>query len=187
MKNNKNFEIIGKIATVVKIICVILLLMLIAVLAIQRFSDNEIAIGGIRVFNVATESMVPKYEVGDVLLVKEVDTDTLEVGDDITYLGEKDSFKDRVVTHQIVEIEEVDGEKIYHTKGIANSSEDPTITADRIYGKVIYKCKIISLLTKLMNNMTAFYIVVFIPIGILLFLQIKAHIDGKNMEEDNDE
>lgn len=187
MKKEKNNEIFEKIATTVKIICIILLLLLIAVLAIQRFSNNEIAIGGIRVFNVATESMIPKYEVGDVLLVKEVDTDTLEVGDDITYLGEEGSFEDRVVTHQIVEIEEENGEKIYHTKGIANTSEDPTITADRIYGKVIYKCRIISLLTKLMNNMTAFYIVVFIPVGILIFLQIKNHIDNKDNDDDEED
>lgn len=175
-----------KIATTLKLICVVLLLLIIAVLAIQRFSNNTMAIGGIRIFNVATESMVPKYEVGDVLFVKEVDTDTLKIDDDITYLGEQGSFEDRVVTHRIIDIEEVEGEKIFHTKGIANQAEDPTITADRIYGKVIYKSIIISMLTKLMNNMTAFYIVVFIPVGILIFLQIKARIDGTN-DDDKDE
>lgn len=185
MKENEKEKtnLFEKIIFILKTICIIILLLIIVVLAFQRFSNNAIAIGGIRVFNVATESMIPKYEVGDVLLVKEVDTDTLEVGDDITYLGEKGSFKNRVVTHQIIEIEEVDGEKIYHTKGIANTSEDPTITADRIYGKVIYKCKIISLLTKLMNNMTALYILIFIPIGILIFLQIKSHMDNKNNDD----
>lgn len=187
MKDKEESSTFEKIATILKTICVILLLILIAVLALQRFSNNEMAIAGIRIFNVATESMVPEYEVGDVLLVKEVDTDTLEIGDNITYLGEQGSFANRVVTHQIVDIEEIDGEKIYHTKGIANDAEDPTITADRIYGKVIYKCLIISLLTKLMNNMAVFYIVVFIPVGILIFLQIKAHIDDKNDGDDDDD
>lgn len=187
MKEKEEASIFEKIAIILKTICIIVLLLLIAVLALQRFSNNEIAIGGIRIFNVATESMIPKYEVGDVLLVKEVDTDTLQIKDDITYLGEQGSFANRVVTHQIVDIEEVDGEKIYHTKGIANDVEDPTITADRIYGKVIYKCRIISLFTKLMNNMTAFYIVVFIPVGILIFLQIKTHIDSKNDDDDEED
>lgn len=187
MKDKQDTNIFEKIATILKIICVIVLLAIIVVLALQRFSNNKIAIGGIRVFNVATESMVPEYEVGDVLLVKEVDTNSLQVNDDITYLGEEGSFANRVVTHRIVDIEEINGERIFHTKGIANDVEDPTITGDRIYGKVIYKCIVISLLTKLMNNMVAFYIVVFIPVGILVFLQIKSYIDGKNNDDDKEE
>ena len=183
MKNKEEVSVFEKVTTILKMICVIVLLMIIAVLALQRFSNNKIAVGGIRIFNVATESMVPEYEVGDVLLVKEIDANSLKKGDDITYLGEQGSFENRVVTHRIGDIEEIDGEKVYHTKGIANDVEDPTITADRIYGKVIYKCIIISLLTKLMNNMTAFYIVVFIPVGILIFLQIKSYIDTQNEEK----
>lgn len=187
MKDKEEANTFEKVATILKIICVIVLLIIIAVLALQRFSNNKIAIGGIRIFNVATESMVPEYEVGDILLVRETDANSLKIGDDITYLGEEDSFANRVVTHRIIDIEEVEGEKIYHTKGIANDVEDPTITADRIYGKVIYKFVLISLLTKLMNNMVALYVVIFIPVGILIFLQIKSHIDGKNDDEDEEE
>ena len=163
------------------------MILLVAVLALQRFSNNEIAIGGIRIFSVATESMVPKYKVGDVLIVKEVDPDTLEVGDDITYLGEVDSFAGRVVTHQIIDIEETTEGKIYHTKGIANEIEDPTIDGDQIYGKVIYKCILISLLTKLTQNMTLFFIVIFIPMAILIFLQIKESMDERNEEDDEED
>ncbi len=189
MKEETNTKkIFSIITTIIKIICIIALILLIAVLALQRFSNNEIAVGGFRIFNVATGSMVPKYNVGDVLIIKEVDTNKLEVGDDITYLGEVGTFKDRVVTHQIVRIEETVGGRIFYTKGIANDTEDPQITADQIYGKVIYKCVLISILTKLMNNLTAFYIIIFIPFALLIFLQIKDYIaDKKENEEDDDE
>lgn len=173
------------ISTIIKIICTILLIFLIIVLALQRFSNNEIAVGGFRIFNVATESMVPKYLVGDVLIVKETNINSLKVGDDITYLGKEGTFKGRVVTHQIVEIEE-DG-KTFHTKGIANEVEDPVINGDQIYGKVIHKCIVISLLTKLMNNMVAFYILVFVPFAILIFLQLKDSFAGRNDDDDEDE
>lgn len=175
------------IFTIIKLICIILLLCLIAVLALQRFSNNEVAIGGFRIFNVATESMVPKYLVGDVLIVKEADVNELKVGDDVTYLGKEGTFKNRVVTHQIVQIDETENGKVFHTKGIANEVEDPTITGDQIYGIVIYKCLILSQLTKLMNNMTAFYIVVFVPFAILVSLQLKDAILGRADEEDDDE
>lgn len=190
MKKNVEEEktsVFEKICTIIKVICAIFLMILIVVLALQRFSNNKIAVGGYRIFNVATESMVPKYVVGDVLLVKEQNIDDLVVGDDVTYLGKVGSFKGRVVTHQIVEIEETEEGKIFHTKGIANPAEDPTIKGDQIYGKVIYKSVVISLFTKLMNNMTAFYIVFFVPFAILIALQIKDSFLNKSEDDDDEE
>lgn len=186
MKKEK-VNVLNIIFTIIKLICVVLLVCLIAVLALQRFSNNEIAIGGYRIFNVATESMVPKYVVGDVLIVKEIDINELQTGDDVTYLGKEGSFKNRVVTHQIIQIDESENGKVFHTKGIANEVEDPTITADQIYGKVIYKCLIFSQLTKLMNNMTAFYIIVFVPFAILVSLQLKDAILGRADEDDDED
>ena len=186
-EGNKTKKFFGIITTIIKIICIIALILLIAVLSLQRFSNNEIAGGGFRIFNVATGSIVPKHNVGDVLIIKEVDTNTLEIGDDITYLGEVGTFKNRVVTHQIVRIEETVGGRIFYTKGIANDTEDPQITADQIYGKVMYKCVIISLLTKLMNNLTAFYIIIFIPFALLIFLQLKDYIADKKEETDDED
>lgn len=184
-KDKEKISVFERIVTALKLICVIILILFIIVIALQRFSNNKIAVGGFRIFNVATGSMEPEYNVGDVLVIKEVNTDELKEGDDITYLGKYQSFAGRVVTHQIIKIEETDGGRIFHTKGIANETEDPTITADQIYGKVIYKCIFISMLTKLMNNMTAFYILVFIPLGLLIFLQIKERSD--NSEDDENE
>lgn len=186
MKKEK-FSIVNMIFTIIKLICIVLLICLIAVLALQRFSKNEIAVGGFRVFNVATESMVPKYVVGDILIVKETEINDLDIGDDVTYLGKESTFKGRVVTHQIVQIDETENGKVFHTKGIANEIEDPTITGDQIYGKVIYKCIIFSQLTKLMNNMTAFYILVFIPFAILISLQLKDAVLGKADDDDDEE
>lgn len=168
----------------------IILILLIAVLALQRFSNNKIAIGGYRAFNVATGSMIPTYQIGDVLIVKEVNPDELKEGDPVSYLGKSGSFAGKIVTHRIIKIEETENGKVFHTKGDNNDSEDPLIKGDQIYGKVIYKCKIISMLTKLMNNLTAFYVIVFIPLGILIFLQIKDRLDEKReekQEDDNDD
>ena len=182
------FEVIS---TIIKIICVILLILLIMVIGFQRFSNNQKAIAGFRIFNVATGSMVPTYKVGDVIIVKEVDTDELKVEDPITYIGKEGDFAGKVVTHRIKNIEETDEGKIFHTQGDANDIEDPVIKADQIYGKVVYKCIIISILAKLMNNLTAFYILVFIPIGLLIFLQMKDSIfaikDGDKEDDEDDD
>ena len=189
MQRENNKRSFGEfLITFIKIICAIILVLLIVVLAFQRFSNNEIAIGGFRIFNVATGSMIPKYEVGDVLVTKEIDVNKLKVGDDITYLGKVGTFKDKVVTHQIIQIDETPYGKVFHTKGIANPVEDPTIEGDQIYGKVIYKSIIISIFTKLMNNMTAFYIAIIIPMAILVFFQFKDSLMSRlDSEEDDDD
>ena len=85
MKFNK--DALDKILTGIKIICAVFLILLVTMLAIQRFSNNDFALFGYRMFSVATGSMIPVYEVGDVVVVKEVDPATLKVDDDITYFG----------------------------------------------------------------------------------------------------
>ena len=74
-------------------VCVILFFLAFAlVICLQRFSNNSISIFNYRMFSVATGSMVPKYNIGDVILCKEVDASTLKVGDDISYFGETASY-----------------------------------------------------------------------------------------------
>ena len=106
IKNNKVLKIIGNIIYTIVFIFIALIL-IIAVL--QRTTNNEISLGGYRIFVVATGSMVPKYNVGDVLLSKEIAPENIKVGDDIVYTGKEGSFKDKVVTHQVISVEK-DGE-----------------------------------------------------------------------------
>ena len=88
----KGLKFLDALITIIKIICAIMLVLLIFALGMQRFSNNQMAIGGFRVFNVVTKSMVPKYQVGDIIVVKSTDAEDLKTGDDITYLGKIDSF-----------------------------------------------------------------------------------------------
>jgi len=74
---------------------------------------------GYRVFNVISGSMAPKYNVGDLIYVKEVDVDTIQVGDAITFVLNEDLV---VATHRVVDI---DAEKQhFYTKGDANETVD---------------------------------------------------------------
>ena len=104
-------------------------------------------------FAVATGSMIPVYNVGDVLISKEIDAKSLKVGDDIVYEGEKGSFKNKFVTHRIISIEENEngGYKII-TRGVANQEADPEISETQVYGKIVYKIKTLSFFNKMMKN-----------------------------------
>lgn len=81
--DSKYFQIPYKI---IKAIIFIVLLLYVVFTIIQRVSGNQ-SIFGYRLFAVATGSMVPDYNINDVLAIKEVNHNEIKVGDDITYLG----------------------------------------------------------------------------------------------------
>ena len=186
IKNNKILNIIWNIVYTILFILVVLMLL---VVIIQRTSNNNIALGGYRMFNVATESMIPKYEVGDILIAKEISPEELKIGDDVAYIGKEGSFNDRIVTHQIIEKNKEDNKYIFLTKGIANDIADPKIGEEQILGKIIYKAKLLSLFGKAIQNIYVFYFIIFIPIVLIIFKQIYRILKDRedNIEEDRED
>lgn len=185
VKNNKALKLIGNILYTIVFILVLLVLI---VAILQRASNNTLSLKGYRIFSVATGSMVPKYNVSDVLLSKEIDVKDIQVGDDVVYIGKEGSFKNRVVTHQVISKTEQDGKYKFITKGIANTEEDPEIDGDQILGKIQYKFKILSLIGKMISNVYIFYFMIFVPIAIIIVKQIIVVIkSGKNDEDENED
>lgn len=185
MKENKALKLIGNILYI--LLFVIIVLMLVVVI-LQRVSDNSISLGGYRLFTVATGSMEPKYEVGDILISKEIDQNDIKVGDDIVYRGKEGSFNGKVVTHQVVSIRDEEENKKIITKGIANTEEDPEIDSTQVYGKVIYKVQTLSFISQIIKNIYVFYFIIFVPIAIIIFRQIRYYLrkdddEGENKEE----
>ena len=185
MKNILNNKILRGIGKTIYILLYIIIVLVLLVVAIQRFSNNNLTIAGFRIFNVATGSMVPVYNVGDILVSREISPEEIQVGDDIVYKGEAQDLNGRIVTHRVISVREEEGQYKIITKGIANIEEDPEITEDQVYGKVIYKVKTLSFISRLISNLYIFYFCIFVPIAILIFKQIK-QIATENEEDDND-
>lgn len=182
-KEHKGLKIIGNI--LYAILFIIALLML-GVVVLQRITDNSVSLGGYRIFIVATGSMEPKYLVSDVLISKEVDPSEINVGDDVVYKGKEGTFKDRVVTHQVIEKWQDDGTYKFITKGIANIEQDPEITANQIYGKILGKVKTLSYIGKVIQNIYIFYFFIFIPIAIIIYRQIKNIVYDLTHKDDDE-
>ena len=181
IKENKALKVIGNIIYILLFIIVILMLV---VVILQRVSDNSISFGGYRLFTVATGSMEPEYQVGDVLISQEIDPNEIQVRDNIVYRGNTGSFKDKIVTHQVVSIREENGEKKITTKGIANVEEDPEIDGSQVYGKVIYKVKTLSFIGQIIKNIYVFYFIIFVPIAIIIFRQVRIILKKDDDEEE---
>ena len=175
----------------IKYIVWILVIGLLAIILTQRISNNTKSVAGFRIFTVVTESMVPVYNVGDTILVEQIDPEKLHVGDDITYIGKEDSFKDRIVTHRIISIEKSDnpenGKYVIQTQGVANDEPDPKINESQIFGKVLYKIKIITKLNGITGNLYSMYFVIIVPMALMIFFEFILQRREDDEEEDETE
>jgi len=144
----------------------------------QKFIFKNNGVFGYSIYVIVTSSMQPDLEVGDIILDKKVDADKLKINDIITYIGMESDYKGKVITHKIKNIIEEDGKKIFYTKGIVNNTVDPAVYEDQIYGKLVYKFKLISFISKIVRSKFGFIFIVFIP---LIIISVKELINLKKL------
>ncbi|MBQ3069607.1 MAG: signal peptidase I [Clostridia bacterium] len=119
-------NIISKIGNVLLVVVLVLVLLISAVMLISSFSPTGANIFGFHPMVVMSESMEDTILVGDMIIVQEVDTATVQVEDVITFFGNIDGEGEReIITHRVVEIvPQADGSVVYHTKGDNNDLVD---------------------------------------------------------------
>lgn len=92
---------------------------------------------GARPLTILSGSMTGTYDVGDVVVVKPVKVDTLQVGDVITFQPFSDD--PQLTTHRIVGMSFGSKGREFVTQGDANNAPDlKPISADQVRGKVWY-------------------------------------------------
>lgn len=175
----KNKNIIKIILGIIKSIATFFIVCVFSIIFLQRVSNNSINLAGFSIYTVVTESMYPKYKVYDMILVKSVDTKSIKVHDDVVYKGEKSDFQGKIVTHRVEDITEDNGVLTFTTKGINNDIEDPLVNENQIMGKVVHKLLLLSLISKVINNTYGFYFLIFVPLVIVIFLEVMESIEEK--------
>lgn len=168
-----NNRIFRTISAILEIVVTTLLLVLILLSAIQRFSEKG-SFFGYRLFTVASGSMIPMYNIGDTLLVKDVPIDDIKIGDAVTYKADSSTGEKVNVTHEVidVEIDPSTGKYSFHTKGIANNVEDPIVGEEQVVGKVIYCFVILSLIGYVTTNQVLLFTVIGVPFALLVAIEI---------------
>lgn len=179
VNNIKNNKFLLFLFNIIKFVVWIFVIFIVGVVLIQRVFNNTVSIGSYRAFNVVSGSMKPTYDIFDVIVAKEVPINEIKVGDHLVYLGKKDDFKDKIVTHAVIDVIHADGKISFKTKGIANNYEDPIVESDQVYGVVCYKTVILSFFSHILNNSYGFYFLIFVPITLLVFFEIIDYINRK--------
>ena len=114
-----------KVSLIVGIIlCAILVPVLIfncVSIVTSQVTNKPPSVFGNTLLFVNTGSMEPLFMKGDVIVVKTVDPDTIEVGDVISYF---ENGAETPTTHRVIKIEDVDGRRYATTAGDWNVSQD---------------------------------------------------------------
>jgi len=114
---------VGNILLDILIVLVVLIALAMSVMVISSKASGVPNVLGYTPVTVQTDSMVPTFNVGDLLIIKQVNTNTLKVGDVITFKEIVDR-KQILNTHRIVEIIDAGGLIKFETKGDHETQND---------------------------------------------------------------
>lgn len=180
-------KIILKIAyQILIVICVILTI----IIVLQKATNSNKTIFGYRIFRVVTGSMEPEYDIGEVVICKEVDSKDIKVGDDIVYLGRYGEYNGKIIMHEVTSIERDENNNLnFHAKGLHTASvEDPQIGISQIFGVVILKSEILTVLYRLATSMySAFIIITILVLNVFISFKFSGGEKVKQLNEENEE
>lgn len=136
---------------------------------------------GYRVFNIVSGSMEPEYSAGDLIYVKEVDPETVKVGDVITFVLNEDLV---VATHRVVRI---DTEKQrFYTKGDANETEDgPPVHFNNVIGIPRFAIPGLGYVSDFIQHTPGMYITI-AAVAVLIILAFAPDFVRKKPETEDD-
>ena len=189
MKKQKNIKvekIIKILNRTIEIMFTIFIIFFCLIVVCQKFFQKENSFFGYRVFTIVTESMEPVLEVGDIILVKDTDTKKIKVGDNITYQGMSDDLAGKIITHQVVNIIEENGKKIFYTQGVNTSTIDPAVYEEQIYGVVEYKFVVLSFIYKIITNTVGFILLIVLPLGYIFIIELKTIAIERNKDKEKE-
>ena len=178
---NKCFRFIKRIISI--LISAIFFLMLL-VIVVQRVTGNKFNLFGYGIYTVASGSMEPEYHVKDLILAEKKDPKDINIGDDIVYLGNKESVKGKIVTHRVInKYDDGNNQYRFYTKGIANNLSDPELDESQILGVVKTKLHVLSFCSHIINNTYGFIFVIIIPFILFVLWEGKSIVDEANKKD----
>lgn len=167
-ERNNQKEKRRKIFKIISFPFIILILLLVFYAGYIKYikKEKDINILGFRQYIVATGSMEPQYNIGDLIIIKETPKEKIQVGDVINYIS-KNGID--TITHRVVEILEKDGQTYYRTKGDNNNGEDQELVSfNQVHGVIMFKInKLGTIITKMVTGTGIIIIFAFIILSYL--------------------
>lgn len=172
--------------TLIKIFNVVILLIIVPILIynitlIIKYIQNPNKTPdffGFKTYEIVSRSMEHTINKNDIIVVKKVDKNEINENDIISF-----DNGNEIITHRIVDIENINGQTLYTTKGDNNRFvDDEKISFEQIEGKYVFKLSKLGYLMNFLKN--RYFLIILFIILIFCFIHIinvKKRI--KNREE----
>ena len=135
---------------------------------------------GFECYTVISGSMQPKYMVGDLIYVKEVDVNTIKVGDDITFILNEDLV---VATHQVIRVDTEN--QHFYTKGIANEIADTDpVHFNNVIGVPQFSIPKLGYVSDFVQHPPGLYITISVGVILILLVFLPDFLGKKKKEND---
>ena len=180
-KDNSN-----RIANIIASVLVVLALGFVIYVMVLSAQGKAVNIFGRSILRVVTGSMEPSLHVGDYIIIKKTDPETLENGDIISFYSEQSDIYGMLVTHRIVGRAD-DGRFI--TRGDANPVDDSiTVDPEKIVGKYTKKAQFFIWVNSFTDSKKLLLLLVMIPTTLIALYELRTVMKiGKEINEDKEQ
>lgn len=138
---------------------------------------------GYQVYSVVSGSMEPAFSTGDLIYVKEVDVNTIQVGDPITFVLNEDLV---IATHRVVDIDAQN--QYFYTKGDSNENIDASpVHFNNVIGIPHFSIPKLGYLSDFVQNPPGAYITFGVGMVLILLVFLPEMFGKKKQKKDEEE
>ena len=144
------------------------------IVSVNTFDRMDRSLFGYKAFIVLSDSMsATDFNAGDLILVKEVDPATLQVGDILSYQSTNSENYGEIVTHKIRELTaDAEGNPGFITYGTTTGDVDEEVlTYDFVLGKYQTKLSGVGKFFQFLKTTPGYIVCIFLPFLLLILMQ----------------
>lgn len=149
-------------------------MMVFTVISVTTFNRNDRNIFGYKMYIVNTDSMAATdFNAGDLILVKEVDPNTLKEGDIITFMSQDPDSFGETITHKIRRLTtDAQGNPGFITYGTTTNVDDETIvTFPYILGKYESRIPALGMFFNFLKTTPGYFVCIFTPFMLIIIYE----------------
>ena len=169
----KTLQVLKKILVILMVLIAVAM-MIFTIVSVTTFDRTDRDLFGYKAFIVLSDSMSKTdFKAGDLILVKEVDPATLQVGDIVSYESTNPENFGEVVTHKIRALTtDENGDPGFITYGTTTDTDDENIvTYPYVLGKYQKALANVGSFFQFLKTTPGYFVCIFLPFMLLIVIQ----------------
>jgi len=156
------------------VVAIAVFMMFFTIISVTTVGRNDRNLFGYRFYIVLTDSMsASDINAGDIVVIKEADPATLQVGDIIAFTSRQTESYGQTITHMIREITvDENGNPAFVTYGTTTDTNDELlVTYPYVLGKLSFTMPKLGVFFQFLKTVPGYFLCIFLPFMILIMYQ----------------